>query len=471
MANNILTTRIILCNDTAVNWGTSKKVLLKGEIGFELLDDGSVKMKSGNGVNTFADLPYVTMTPDEITAAINNAIAAASHNHGNKAILDAITASFTIALKNNYDAAYTHSAQAHAPSNAERNVLVGIQKNGTDITINSTTRKANITVPTKTSELQNDSGFKTTDTKYSAGTGLALSGTTLNHSNSVTANTAQGDASKTLTFGGTFTVPTVTYDAQGHITGSGQTTMTMPAAPTTISGNAGSATKLATSRTIDGVAFNGTASITHYAECSTAAATAAKEVSLTGFSLVTGAKIMVKFTATNTAASPTLNVNGTGAKAVMYRGAAISAGCLAANRVYEFVYDGTDWELVGDINTDSNNKVTNTLNTTAKAYITGTTSAATNTGTQVFDTGVYLDTTAGKLVAATFSGSLSGNAASATKLSSAKTISLSGAAAGTATGFDGSKNISIPVTSLNAVNLTLAESDALILNGGSASSN
>lgn len=68
---------------------------------------------------------------------------------------------------------------------------------------------------------------------YSAGKGLSLSGTTFNHSNSVTAGTAQGDASKTLTFGGTFTVPTVTYDAQGHVTGKGTTTMTMPANPNT----------------------------------------------------------------------------------------------------------------------------------------------------------------------------------------------------------------------------------------------
>ena len=44
-------------------------------------------------------------------------------------------------------------------------------------------------------------------------------------------------------------------------------------------------------------------------------------------------------------------------------------------------------------------KVTNTLNTTTKAYVIGTTSSFTNTGTQIFDTGVYLDTTAGSLVA------------------------------------------------------------------------
>lgn len=72
-----------------------------------------------------------------------------------------------------------------------------------------------------------------TDTKYSSGTGLSLSGTTINHTNSITAGTAQGSGNKTLTFGGTFTIPTITYDAQGHITGKGTTTMTLPSNPNT----------------------------------------------------------------------------------------------------------------------------------------------------------------------------------------------------------------------------------------------
>ena len=71
------------------------------------------------------------------------------------------TNDLTAALKSNYDAAYTHSTTAHAPSNAERNTIVGIQKNGTDVTINSSTRKVNIVVPTKVSELTNDSGYLT----------------------------------------------------------------------------------------------------------------------------------------------------------------------------------------------------------------------------------------------------------------------------------------------------------------------
>lgn len=66
-----------------------------------------------------------------------------------------------------------------------------------------------------------------------------------------------------------------------------------------------------------------------------------------------------------------------------------------------------------DTNTDT--QVTNTLATTTKAYITGTTSATTNTGTQVFDTGVYLSTSEGELVATKFVGTLAGNASTATK--------------------------------------------------------
>ena len=51
---------------------------------------------------------------------------------------------------------------------------------------------------------------------------------------------------------------------------------------------------------------------------------------------------------------------------------------------------------------------------------------------------------------------ISGNAATATKLATARTIALSGAATGTATGFDGSGNITIPVTALSGSAITSA---------------
>ena len=105
MANNTLNTRLVICNDITAKWGTSDKVLLKGEFAIEFPETGEPKVKVGNGTDTYKDLPYLTSTPTEITNAINAAIKAASHTHNNKAILDAITASFTTELKANYDKA------------------------------------------------------------------------------------------------------------------------------------------------------------------------------------------------------------------------------------------------------------------------------------------------------------------------------------------------------------------------------
>ena len=51
-------------------------------------------------------------------------------------------------------------------------------------------------------------------------------------------------------YGEFFTVPTFTVDKDGHITSAKSTMVTLPDAPTTITGNAGSATKLAAPRTI-----------------------------------------------------------------------------------------------------------------------------------------------------------------------------------------------------------------------------
>lgn len=63
-------------------------------------------------------------------------------------------------LKSNYDAAYTHSQAAHAPADAEKNVIVGLTVNGTPVSVDGTSRVAAITVATKVSELTNDSDFQ-----------------------------------------------------------------------------------------------------------------------------------------------------------------------------------------------------------------------------------------------------------------------------------------------------------------------
>lgn len=54
-----LNTKIILRNDSTVNWEASKdQVLLKGEMGIEFLADGTAKIKIGDGVKTWEQLEY-----------------------------------------------------------------------------------------------------------------------------------------------------------------------------------------------------------------------------------------------------------------------------------------------------------------------------------------------------------------------------------------------------------------------------
>lgn len=111
--------------------------------------------------------------------------------------------------------------------------------------------------------------------------------------------------------------------------------------------NAVSATKLRTARSIDGVSFDGSAAISRYGVCATIAKTAAKVVSITGYTLVSGAVSVVKFTYGNVANSPTLNITSTGAKPITRKGVAISPEKIEVGGTYVFVYDGTNYEIIG----------------------------------------------------------------------------------------------------------------------------
>lgn len=65
------------------------------------------------------------------------------------------TNDLTDALKSNYDAAYTHSQEAHAPATAQANVIEGVTVNGATITPSN--KVVNISVPTTVASLS-DSG-------------------------------------------------------------------------------------------------------------------------------------------------------------------------------------------------------------------------------------------------------------------------------------------------------------------------
>ena len=85
-----------------------------------------------------------------------------------------------------------------------------------------------------------------------------------------------------------------------------------------------------------------------YATCSTAAGTAAKVATLAAGSLTlkAGATVAVRFTNANTAASPTLNVSGTGAKAIYTQG--VRYAYWSAGSVVVFTYDGSYWRVASE---------------------------------------------------------------------------------------------------------------------------
>ena len=59
MANTTLRTRIVLRNDSTANWlANDSQVLLKGEVGIEFLESGSPKIKIGDGIKAWSELPY-----------------------------------------------------------------------------------------------------------------------------------------------------------------------------------------------------------------------------------------------------------------------------------------------------------------------------------------------------------------------------------------------------------------------------
>ena len=194
-----------------------------------------------------------------------------------------------------------------------------------------------------------------------------------------------------------------------------------------------------------------------YATCSTAAATAAKVATITGnsnWALTTGAIIGIKFTATNTASNPTININSTGAKPVLYGTTALTTSSLSyagyANRTILYMYDGTNYVFLGwsyDANTDT--KVTQ-ANTTADttynvllsygaASTSSTTNAVKKSANMTFNPSTKTLTVA----------NVAGNASSATKLATARTIN--------GVAFDGTANITVP-SSVTIGTITLTAS-------------
>lgn len=583
MATQTLNTRIALKTDTTANWANSTLVLLKGEQVIEITDSGTCKIKIGDGVKIFSELPYATMTPDEISALIGDgAVQSVSISTGDANGQIAITVDGTktnASVKGLGSAAYTNSSayatasQGTLATNAVRKVATG-SSNGTiavttgtgsatdvavkglgsaayktagsasgNVPVNGAALGTTANVPvvtnasgqliphasgalgtaafkaagsfaTSTQGAKADTAVQSVSLASGTNNGtvkLTVNGTATDNiavkglgSAAYTASSAYATASQGSKAdaampkaGGTFTGavtlasdptsalhPTTKQYVDSKISSSIAASDAMVFKGTL--GTSGTATALPTSAIIGDTYKVITQTSVPADNSYTGAAVTAKVGDLvvamskdpkwivvpSGDETVTTVKYSTTTqNLTTSAQSGTITLAEGATKQVdsSISAASTSTKLPTSKAVAAFV------EGKGYKTTDQ--KVKNTLATTTKAYITGTTSATTNTGEQVFDTGVYLDTTAGKLVATTFAGALAGNATTsssctgnsktATTLATSRNFSITGGATATAVGFNGSGNVALSVTSLNTDYLTNG-SNTLVLNCGSS---
>ena len=83
------------------------------------------------------------------------------------------------------------------------------------------------------------------------------------------------------------------------------------------------------------------------AVCSTAPATAAKTATLANYIKLKNMPVSVRFTTSVNVANATLNINSTGAHALMIGGAALQPGVINAGMTATVVFDGTNWNIIG----------------------------------------------------------------------------------------------------------------------------
>lgn len=277
------------------------------------------------------------------TGATGNGIASVVLTSGNHAAgtTDTYTITFTDATTTTFGV-YNGANGTGAVANVTGTLpIVSTGGNNPAISINAATTSAagsmSASDKTKLDGIATGATANTgTVTSVIAGTGL--SGGTINTSGTIAVN--YGTTGTTACVGNDTRLSdarTPTSHTHGNITNAGAIGSTT--GQPVVTGASGVLTT-ATPQAMGGLLGDG------YGTCSTAAATAAKVVTCSGFALVTGGYAAVKFTNTDTSTTPTLNINSTGAKSIFYNGATITAGMINSAKTAFFVYNGTQYELL-----------------------------------------------------------------------------------------------------------------------------
>lgn len=119
--------------------------------------------------NTLKEIADYISSHEDVVTALNAAIGnkvdkvegkGLSTNDFTNALKEGLE--YAISKKDNWDSAYTHSQSAHAPADAEKNTVVGVQVNGVDLVPDSG-RKVNVAVPVNYVQTTTPAGLKEGD--------------------------------------------------------------------------------------------------------------------------------------------------------------------------------------------------------------------------------------------------------------------------------------------------------------------
>lgn len=79
----------------------------------------------------------------------------------------------------------------------------------------------------------------------------------------------------------------------------------------------------------------------------TSGTASALTATITNFELVAGVTITLQMH-TNNSDAASLSINNSESKPIYYRGAAVTANILKQNNIYNLVYDGSTWHIIGE---------------------------------------------------------------------------------------------------------------------------
>lgn len=449
MATNTLKARLTLCTKTATEWASYESIPLKGEL---CVESDTKKAKIGDGTHKYSELTYFNITPEQLDQKIEDT----GHSHSNKATLDQITAAFTTELKSKLD-----GIEAGAQKNVKPdwNAASG---NAAEILNKPTALPANggnaDTVGGHTVEADVPEDAKFTDTTYgAAGTALGLVKT-------------GGDV--TIADG----VITVNDDSHNHTIANvdGLQDALDAKVPTTrtINGKALSANITLSATDVGAIASTLKGANNGVAELDASGKVPANQLPAYVDDVVEGYLNGGKFyeesghTTEITGESGKIYVDLTSLKTYRWSGTAfvVISETIALGETSTTAYRGDRGKTAYDHSQTAHAPSNAERNIIVQVKVNGTEVAP--DGTRAVDISMptkvsELQNDSGFL---TSDGTID-SAESATQLATARTFQISGGATAAAVSFNGTQNVNLSVTALDAAKLRLASSDTLVLDG------